>query len=307
MTELVNQGTGEIGPAIDLDSSNELQVAPTAARELAEIQASMVLAKRFPRQYQTCWSKLMEACKRAALAKEAAYSFPRGKATVTGPSVNLARVAAQCYGNIRFGLDVLRDDDETILIRGWAWDIENNLKSTADDNFKKLIYRKKGGWQKPDERDLRELVNRRGAILKRNCLLEILPRDLVEDALGQCRKTLKSGIKDPKGEGKRLILSFQDYGVDVEMLNDYLGHDTWDADDIMKLTDVLNALKDGAAKRADYFEAGASKPEEPPKNGTLDPETMKAGDPADHQGHEAKEWSDDVTKPPPEKKEEEDF
>ncbi len=47
-----------------------------------------------------------------------------------------------------------------------------------DDTFRKKIQRKRDGqtvWVTPDERDLRELTNKRGAILERNCLLKLQP------------------------------------------------------------------------------------------------------------------------------------
>lgn len=299
--KLVNQPGADVhsSTGLSVTAGKELQIGSSVSAEMAEIQGAIILAKQFPRSYEKCWGELMEACKRETLAKEARYSYPRGGTNVTGPSVHLARVEAQCYGNIRFGLDIVRMDEDTITIRGWAWDIEKNIKVTADDHFKKLIYRKKDGgvWIKPDERDLRELVNRRGAILKRNCILEILPRDFTEDAVAQCKATLKSGIKDPKGEAKRMILKFQDFNVSVEMLNGYIGNESWDADDIIRLTEVYTALKDGAAKREDYFGSSLA-PEKSKGNGNgLSTDDMKAGDPKTHQGHELKDEADIQTGP----------
>lgn len=283
--------TTEIIPAsgvggIDIRPIGELQVSSQAATALQEIQGAIFLAKQFPRNENQCFGKLMEACKRKTLAEKAAYSFPRGGATVSGPSVNIARVAAQIYGNVRWGLDILRADEDDMTIEGWAWDIENNVKVTAQDNFKKLVFRKSGGWVKPDERDLRELVNRRGAILVRNCLLQILPKDLIEDALAMCRKILKSEIKDPKGEAKRMIVQFSDYGVSVEQLQEYTGQTEWDADTLVELQEILTAIKDGVAKPKEYFgKKEEVVPEKPTP--TIDPKNMSAGDATTHQGYQA--------------------
>jgi hypothetical protein len=250
-----------------------LQVAPQVASQLQEIQAAVILAKQFPRVYDDSWARLMKACQRKTLAEKARYRYPRGGKMIVGPSVNLARVAAQCYGNIRWGLNILRNDNDEVLIEGWAWDMEQNIKSTAQDCFKKLIFRKDKGWVTPDERDLRELINRRGAILVRNCLLNILPKDLIEDAEAQAEQALRKQIKDPSGERKRLILEFDKYGVTVDMLNRYIGQESWGADDIIHLKEILNSIQDGQAKREDYFPPtkaatpdengqGATKPDE---------------------------------------------
>ena len=47
-------------------------------------------------------------------------------------------------------------------------------------------------WTVPDERDLRELTNRRGAICVRNAILALVPPDLVEDAMATADQTLEA-------------------------------------------------------------------------------------------------------------------
>ena len=67
-------------------------VASTQA--LAEVQAAMVVAKRFPRDETAAYSAIMTACKRPSLAEQAMYSYPRGGQKVTGPSIRLAETMA---------------------------------------------------------------------------------------------------------------------------------------------------------------------------------------------------------------------
>lgn len=290
MSETVNKQTGAISQLPDITGTGELQVSTTATAVMQEIQGAILLAKHYPRDYQASWQKLMDACKRKTLAISAGYAFPRGGKQITGPSVNLARVAAQCYGNIRTGLDVLRNDEDTMHIRAWAWDIENNVKVSLDDIFKKLIYRKTTGWTVPDERDLRELVFRRGAVLKRNCIFECMPRDLIEDAMGVCAKTIKKNIKDPKGEAKKIILELGDFNITVEQIRSYVGHSNdWTADDIVLLQGVVASIRDGNSKASDYFiqtkTEGTMESFDKAENGLSD-DDMEKGDPKTHQGFE---------------------
>ena len=249
---LVSTDTGE------MTVGSEPQKASQTAYALAEIQGAMVLAKRFPRDYKECYGRLMMACKRKALAEKAEYRFPRGGSTVSGKTVVIARVAAQCYGNIRWGTDVIHDDTSTRTVRGWAWDIELNNKVSYDDTFKKVIQRKnkrtgETEWIVPDERDLRELTNRKGAICVRNSLLDILPRDYTDDSIDACRLTLASNITDPRAAAKNLIKAFGDMGVTVPMLNEYLESEQWTKDHIVDLTAVLNSINDGQAKIDEFF------------------------------------------------------
>lgn len=265
---------------------NHLELRQMEALSLAqsEIQGAMVLAQKFPRNEKAVHQACIEACMRPTLAAKAHYEFPRGGAKVKGPTVVLARALAQKYRNLRWGLDILRDDEEQMSIRGWAWDIETNTKVSNDDSFKKLIYRKKGGWVKPDERDLRELTFRRGAILIRNCLLQIMPGDLIEDCSNQCYTTIRDNIKDPKAEEKKLVRAFAAYKVTVDMINGYLGHTKWTKDDLVELINIGNSLRDGISKVDEYFDLGEVKKDDKPK---INPDKdMETGDSEKHQGYE---------------------
>lgn len=72
-------------------------------REIAEVQAAMVIAKRFPRDPITAMDRILQACTRPSLAEGALYTYARGGNDITGPSIRLAEVAAQSWGNVQFG------------------------------------------------------------------------------------------------------------------------------------------------------------------------------------------------------------
>lgn len=261
----------------EVQSKEGVELAPTAAaaEKQFEIQSIITIAKKFPRNEEMAFSKLIKACKRKAFAEDAAYSFPRGGATVTGPSVNLAREAARVWTNIRHGLYVIREDENTRLIRGWAWDVETNTAVQAEDEFKKLIYRKAkdgkpAGWYEPDERDLRELTNRRGAILVRNCILQLLPKDLIEDAQDECRVTLEKKAKeDPDDARKQAIIAFAEYNITPEMLEVYLKHPLGESTpkELAQLRTIYRSIADGNSKWSDYV--GTKEPASDPGADTL--------------------------------------
>src|SRR5438876_1972027 len=128
------------------------ELAPTAgaAEKQFEIQSAIIIAKRFPRNEDAAFEKLMKAASRSSFAEEAFYRFPRGwvkdeetgkwvRNIVEGPSVNIAREGARVWQNVRYGLEIVSDDDESRHIRGWAWDVETKTKVSVEDKFKKLI------------------------------------------------------------------------------------------------------------------------------------------------------------------------
>ena len=236
----------------------ELQTASATAAVQQEIQASIAIALRFPRNEDSVYSRLIKTSKRPAFAEIAQYQFPRGNTTVRGPSVNMAREAGRCWGNCRWGLEVVRDEEDTRLIRGWAWDLQTNTKISSEDSFRKLIQRKSGGqtkWIKPDERDLRELTNRMGAILVRNCLLQVIPRDFVDDALAECHRTLQDeAAGDPESAKKRVLGAFASINVSVESLEQFLGHKIAECSpkEIADLRTIYASIRDGNSRWSEY-------------------------------------------------------
>ena len=270
---MVNTNTGEI---------SQTREAVTA---LQEIQGAMIMARRFPRNEMAAFQKMDSICKRASLARVAQYSYPRGSKQIKGPSVYIARELARCWSNVRYGIQIVSDNEEQMTIRGWAWDVEANNKVEIEDTFKKLVQRKKDGvtkWVVPDERDLRELIMKRGAIATRGAIFGILPRDYVEDALLVCAKTLATGITDPDGEIKNILVNFNKLRVTVEQLNFYVGTESWTADEIVELNNVYNAIKDGVSTVKSYF-GKSDKDKKKPIKGELSEADMSAGKKEDHQ------------------------
>lgn len=251
------------------ERSGEMAVSSAQAMARHEIEGAIVIANRFPRNVDKAFAMVMKSCNRFTFAAMASYSYPRGGTQITGPSVNLAREVARCWGNIRYGCDVVYDDEESRTVRGWAWDLETNTKETQDASFKKLIYRKQGGWQTPDERDLRELTNKHGAICVRNCLLHLVPPDLIEDAMGTAKGTINKDAKDdPDKARKKIIIAFQGIGVSVEDMELYLGHPLRQAQptEVADLRAVWKSISDGNSVWAEYVkdkqpQDDATKPE----------------------------------------------
>jgi len=231
------------------------------AREEGEVKASVIMAKKFPRNELEAYNKVLKACKRPGLASEAIYSFPRGGSTVEGPSINLAKSVAGYWGNMRHGHRIVAQTEETVHIMGYAWDMETNNFASYEDDFKKLIQRKHEGWVKPDERDLRELINRRGAILERNAILNVVPKDVIDDCVEECKKTMRAAASGELKQDRQqiirsLVAAFEQLGVNAEMLSKNLGHDLQivNEEEVAKLRAIWKSIADGNSRREEHFE-----------------------------------------------------
>jgi hypothetical protein len=241
------------------------------AREDTELKAAIISAKHFPRDEAVAYTRIMKSCGRPSMAEDAAYSFPRGGSAVTGPSVYLAREAARCWGNIRHGLRIVELSDDQVHIRGYALDCETNACVEAEDRFAPLVQRKTGKgpgarteWVKPDERDLRELINRRGAICVRNAILQVIPADIIEEALRTADTTLRKAAKGELEQNRddavrRIVLAFDRFGVSGDMLTEKLKHELSliTPDELAELRQVYKSIEDGNTKVGDHFQRPA--------------------------------------------------
>lgn len=280
-------GIEETALATRSEFSSELAPTSAQAEKQFEIQSAIIIANKFPRDEDQAFLALMKACKRLSFAEQSSYSFPRGGQQVTGPSVHMARGAARVWKNLQYGLRITRDDDDSRQIQAFAWDLETNVKVTAEDDFKKLVQRKnkqtgQTTWVSVDERDLRELTNRRGAILVRNCILQILPKDLIEDAREECAKAIRKGVTDdPESARKRLLAAFGEIYIDPDMLEEYLKHpvDQSSPAEIQKLRGIYQSIRDG---QSTWLEYTAPKKKEPEK-GSIDLGSLKPG--GENRGH----------------------
>ncbi len=269
----------EIGKQIDITSGGEFSASSAAMTAKAEVEGALVVAQRVPRNEDASFARIIRSCGRSGFAEAVSYAFPRGGKKITGPSVYLAREMAKAWGNVTYGHRISRDDDDSRTIRAYAWDLQHNTRVEAEDTFKKLIQRKISGetqWISPDERDLRELTNRRAAILVRNCLLQLMPQDFVDDAIKAANKTMREGIeKDPDAARKKIIVAFDGLNIKPEAIETYLGNPIAQASpaQLADLRAIFESIRDGNSKWADYSRVSGS---DEPK--TDDTDTLKVED-----------------------------
>ena len=246
-------------------SDEHVGAVSASVRYEQELKAALFHAAHNPRNEQKAVVAMTRTCQRASFAEKAIYSFPRGRGKVKGPSVNLAREMARCWGNIRYGLRIVGIDDEQVHIEGWGLDIETNVYISSEARFKKKIQRKNHNtgiteWIDPDERDLRELVNKHGAIAIRNCLLQLIPYDITEDLMKKVeiitKKAAHGDLKANREDTIRaLTISFSRIGVSVDMLERYLGHAVADinAEEVKELREIFKSIDDGNSRREEHF------------------------------------------------------
>lgn len=227
------------------------------SRAVQEVQAALVIAKKFPRDTNAAYTAIMRSCERHSLAQSALYQYPRGGEIVKGPSIRLAEVLAQNYGNLDFGIREIERRPHSSVAEAYCHDLQTNTRHTKIFEVPHEIGTKKGIKKLSDPRDIYELVANNGARRMRACILGIIPADIIEAAVKQCEKTLIRGDGEPMEDRiRKMLLAFQGLGVTQEMIEKKLGHSvtTTIAEELVNLMAVYTSLRDKQAKRSDFFD-----------------------------------------------------
>ena len=174
-------------------------------RAIQEVQAAMVIAKRFPRNVKDALDRILNSCTRTSLAEQALYTYSRGGTDISGPSIRLAEAVAQQWGNLQFGIRELEQRNGESTVEAFAWDLETNTRQVKVFQVPHTRYTKsKGNTALSDPRDIYELVANQGARRLRACILGVIPGDVIDEAVRQCDVTLSaSADTSPEAQKKR--------------------------------------------------------------------------------------------------------
>ena len=245
-----------------IKASNGLAINTTVSRQAKEVEAMVFMAKQFPRDPLSASQRIVKMCGRESLAKSATYTYPRGGQKITGPSIRLAEAVAQAWGNIDYGIIELSTTDGLSEMMAYAWDLESNVRRSMIFSVKHERDTKNGKTTLTDNRDIYELVANMGARRVRACILGVIPGDIVDEAVAACQNTLKNGEEKTIDDSiKNMLTNFEKrFRISRQQIESYIGYPVanFDAEDLATLRGVYNSLKDGGAKREDFFQLSAA-------------------------------------------------
>lgn len=230
-------------------------VQSDSQRAIAEVQAALVIAKQFPRNPIEAYDRIMNACQRPGLAQSAVYSYARGGTSVTGPSIRLAEMLAQNWGNIQYGIRELSSENGESTVEAFAWDVETNTRQTKVFQVPHIRYTRNGSKKLTDPRDIYELVANNGARRLRACILGVIPGDVIDDAVNQCEKTIHASADTSPEAVQKLVVAFEQFNVTKKDIEDYIQRrlDAITAANIVALRKIFTSLRDGMSSPKDWF------------------------------------------------------
>jgi len=224
-------------------------------REIAEVQAAVVMARRFPRDPTTATDAVLRACTRKTLAESALYSYSRGGSDITGPSIRLAEAMAQSWGNLAFGVRELEQISGESTVEAYCWDLETNVRQSRVFHVKHERHTKSGSYKVSDPRDVYEIAANQGARRLRACILGVIPGDVVEAAVAQCEETMRASA-DTSPEGlKKMIDTFKQFGVTQQQIEArcQCRAEAIRPAQVIQLRKIYASLKDGMSGARDWF------------------------------------------------------
>lgn len=229
-------------------------------RAIAEIQGAMVIAKKFPRDQVQAMDKILTACTRPTLAEGALYSYSKGGAEVSGPSIRLAEAIAQNWGNMQFGIRELDQRNGESTVEAYAWDVESNTRQVKVFQVPHMRFTKRGSYPLQDPREIYELVANQGARRLRACILGVIPGDVIEAAVKQCDVTLKTSADTSPDAIKNMVAAFGEFGVTAEMIQQRIQCrlEAIRPAQIVQMKKIYASLRDGMSSPSEWFEGDFS-------------------------------------------------
>jgi hypothetical protein len=227
------------------------------SRVQAEVQSRLMVAKSCPRDEVDAIDRIKTSCQRPGLADKAEYVYSRGGSEITGPTIDLLTVIANHWGNIDYGFRELSQANGESHVEAFAWDLETNAKRTVAFTVPHKRHTRSGSTALTDPRDIYEMVANNAQRRVRACLEAIIPPDIVEDAVTECRETLRATAQVTQDSISKLTAAFAGLNVSKEQLEKRLSRrlDSMQPAQLVSLRKIYKSIQDGMSKPADWFEA----------------------------------------------------
>lgn len=217
--------------------------------EKANIDIQVSTAHAYPRSISRAVNNAIAI---AVMDKETAqscgYALPRGGKPITGPSVHLAKIIAQQYGNMRVEARVVNATATQVISRGTAWDLENNYAVAFE--VRRSILTSSG--KRFSEDMITVTGNAANAIAYRNAVFAVVPKSITDKVYKAAQECITGDLSDETKLIKRrdaAIKYFNDqYGITEEEVIKLCGKQTVNQigkDEIALLLGIQQSLKDG--------------------------------------------------------------
>lgn len=226
------------------------QVSPEVIyqQDKAQIDVQISTAKAYPRNIKRAVDNAVALVSmNQETAQSCGYALPRGGKSISGPSVHLAKILAQHWGNMRVEAKVVSIDNRQITSQAVAFDLENNLAIKVE--VKRSIMTKTG---KMSDDMITVTGNAANSIALRNAVFSVIPKGVVDEVYNASKRTITGDLSDKQALLKKRKAVFDtfkdDYGVTEKEILEVIGKASITnitADDLVIIIGYGQAIRDG--------------------------------------------------------------
>jgi hypothetical protein len=183
----------------------------------AELDTQIATAKNFPRSLHDAINNINSlATLDEETAEECMYALPRGGKPIKGPSVRLAEIIAQQWGNCRVDARVIDIDrvNKVVVAEGTFHDLQTN--SAMRQTTRRRISDKNGRLFNDDM--IVVTGNAACAIARRNAILAGVPRGVWRKAYQAVEKVVAGDVKTLATRREAAVKTFAQFGVKPEQI-----------------------------------------------------------------------------------------
>ena len=217
----------------------------------------LTVAAARPRNEIQSIQRVKNACERQRLAEQAEYSYSKGGSKINGATIRLLEVIGQNWGNMTWGFrELSQEAGKESTVQAYAWDLESNVKITRDFVVSHAIKARGSIKYLTDPREIYELIANQAQRRVRTCLENCIPRDIVEDAVDQCRKTVTAKCDlTPDRVGSMVVAFRESFKVSKRQIENRIQRkiEAIEPAQFLSLMRVFNSLKNGMSDVQDWF------------------------------------------------------
>jgi len=241
-------------------------ISPLEAITKGEIDTQIATAKRYPRSIDAFYKNALSmATGNKDIAQRCFYRLERTdkngkKVIIEGPSIRLAEICANSWGNFRYGARIVGENDKTVVAQGVAFDLERNVSSSIE--VSRRITTKTG--QKFSDDMIQVTKNAACSIALRNAINKVIPYAYIQGIYEQAKQVAVGTKKTLKTRKKELLEMYKELGITEKQLLEKLEKPSM-ADitltDIERGLGLYTAIKDGDTTISEQFGPKSTKPE----------------------------------------------
>lgn len=238
--------------------SGEITNLPAITR--AEIDMQIATAKQYPRSLELFRQEALSmATTDREIAASCFYKLKRGQGAdakvIEGPSVRLAEIVANAWGNLRFGARTVDEGAKEVTAQGVAHDLEKNVCNTIE--VSRRITTSKGARYSDDMIGVTK--NAACSIALRNAIFKTVPFTYVKSIYLKCKEVAVGNAKTLIERRGEMLDAFSKMSVTKEQILAFTEKPSIEDIGLTEIEDLIgvyNAIRDGDTTIDEQFKPG---------------------------------------------------